>query len=283
MRPALLIATAFIAAAQPAASDPLVAGKALEQLLAPHVLEKTSRAHWEIIKDEMGVVGWINLPGTSWKLSASSSAMNQPAEGKNQLDHVILTTGDLSIAIKSLTLTSSNEMSTSVSDGHSIGSALLSGALESLDALCADVSTDIEAAAERVTFINQGRPVGQVDSVTATLQMAPHGGSCTLRMVLQASGVVLETGSDQRTDLRFISIVSQGPIEFPEQQATSITQFGAELVRQGDLVEIADLPTMLTGSFQTSLGAALHRVVGGDLTGIHDAMDIVAAFARPGL
>lgn len=282
MRRTLVMTASLLAMACPAAADPPLADKVFEPLIASSLIESFSTDEgWEIMDGGVERFDHTRVTGISWLVEAVAMQI-EPAEAMPEvyLENLTLSTGQrMLVELEILALFLAEDLTRQTSLDMPVGQALMGATPAGMTEVCELMTAPVSAMGEGVTFTMDGYEVGKIAGFKSRIQILPGKDSCTLRTIAQATDLRLETPDGRMTDIGVISIVTEGPVLAPEMRSSSVTLDQMTLTRDGETVEFEGITEVIDGSFQLSLGDALYNVATGDISGIHDAMDLVAAFA----
>jgi len=282
MRPTTLITAALLVLASTASADPPLADEVFEPLIASKLIESfDTDAGWEIMDGGVERFDHTRIAGASWLVEALAMQI-EPAEAMPEvyLENLTLTTGQrMLVELEILALFLAEDLTRETPDGRPVGQSLVEASPEGMRQACALISAPVSAMGEGVTFLMDGYQVGRIAGFKSRLQVIPGSESCMLRTISQATDVTLETPDGRKTQIGVISIVSEGPALDLAARSTSVTLDRMSLTRDGETVEVAEVTEIFNGAMQLSLNAALYNLAMGDVSGIHDATDLIAAFA----
>lgn len=282
MRRTTLMTAGFLAMACRAAADPPLADEIFEPLIASTLIESFSTDDgWEIMDGGVERFDHTRVSGKSWLVQALAMQI-EPAEAMPEvyLENLMLNTSkNVLVELEILALFLAEDLTRMTSLDMPVGQALFGATPSGMQQVCALMSAPVSAMGEGVTFTMDGFEVGKIAGFKSRVQILPGKETCTLRTIAQATDLQLETPDGRTTEIGVISIVSEGPALAPELRSSSVILDQMTLTRGGETVKIKGLSEVFRGSFQLSFSDALYRVATGDVSGIHDAMDVVAAFA----
>jgi hypothetical protein len=284
MRRTLLPLSIVLAAALPVAADPPLADKAFEPLVASGLIDKFQTLDgWEIMPGGVERFDDTWALGGDWMLQALAMQI-EPGETTPELyfEDVDVTTGkSISINMEVLALFLSDDLNLKTASGETVGHVLLQGTPDEIEKACGLMNSHVSGMAESTTFLENGEIIGNIDGFKTRIQMGMRDDVCFMNTIVQTAGIDLTTSDGRITEIDFISITSEGPVLDPSLRSSSVRVGGFSTVRNGEVKEVKDVLTTISGELNAKISGSLFKLVSGDPTGIHETMDAIAAAVDP--